>query len=251
VTTTEDEPLEVEEPEEPEPETPEEPEPEPATETEDRCKAETSAGGTLYRCSLEESHDDEHRFQVYEEAAEPEQQTAKEQRKNAERLAAEAERHAKRIREILGADAESLVACELCSPIFGGWRFDVAPSEEQAHRVRAVLGMPDLSNYAMSATERLCDDCRGLGKVRTGSMVQGRESVTCDACAGKGYVASRPRLNTEAPIAEPAEPENGVHAYIADGVKRDMFGTPEGDPDYGKLPNMRARPTDYWTQAKT
>jgi hypothetical protein len=251
VTTTEDEPVEVEEPEPEEPVVDEPPEPDEETETEDRCKAETVAGGTRYRCSLQEGHEDEHRFQVYEETAEPEQVSAKDQRRNAERLAAEAERHAKRIREILGDDAESLVACELCSPIFGGWRFDVAPSEEQAIRVRQVLGLPDLSNYAMSATERLCDDCRGLGKVRTGSMVQGRESVTCDACAGKGYVPSRPRLNTEEPVAEPVEVENGTHAYIADGVKRDMFGTPEGDPDYGKLPNMRARPTDYWTQAKT
>jgi hypothetical protein len=37
-----------------------------------------------------------------------------------------------------------------------------------------------------------------------------------------------------------------VVAFPDDGVERDMFGTPATDPDYGKMPNMRDRPVDYW-----
>jgi hypothetical protein len=235
---------------EPEPE-PVEPEPEPEPEPEARCEAETTVGGTRYRCALEAGHDDEHRFQPLEDAAPAQEPDAKDISKRLRQLENEAERHAKRIQEIIGADAEGLIMCELCPPNFGGWRFDNAPSEEVTQRVRVAIGLPDVSNFASSATERVCDDCRGLGKVRTGSLVPNRETVTCDACAGKGYVASRPRQNTETPEAPPAEPANGTAVFHDDGIRRDMFGTPEGDPDYEKMPSARARPIEYWQQHRT
>jgi hypothetical protein len=239
------------------PETPADTEPGPEPEPDDdeanerlptvgRCEAETTVGGTLYRCALEEGHEDDHSFQPLQEAAPAQDDSEKLMLKSMKSLEREAERHANRIREIVGPDANDLLMCPLCPPNFGGWRFDVAPSEDATRATRIAIGLPDMSNYAMSATERPCDDCRGLGKVRTGSVVPGRETTTCDACGGKGYVATRPRLNTSEDTAPAPAPVNGDAAHVEDGIKRDMFGTPEGDPDYNLMPAARARPIEYW-----
>jgi hypothetical protein len=166
--------------------------------------------------------------------------------KASKQLENEAGRHARRVEEIMGPDFGALTTCELCWPIAPGFRWDKAPDDDQIARVRVAIGLPDVSNFAPSATERQCDDCRGLGKVRTGSTVPGQETASCDACKGKGYVGTRPRQNgSEAPV-EALQVENGVTPAIDDGIERDMFGTPATDPDFGKMPNMRQRPVDYW-----
>lgn len=166
--------------------------------------------------------------------------------KTSRSLEREAQRHFNRVQELMGPDFAGLVGCELCWNLAPGFRWDRSPDEQTAANVRVALGMPDLSNFAPSATERQCDDCRGLGKVRTGSSVPSKESITCDACAGKGYVNSRPRLNPDALPAEGTEAPSGEAPVYNDGIKRDMFGTPETDPDYNLMPNVRARPVDYW-----
>lgn len=211
-----------------------------------RCEAETTVGGTLYRCGLEVLHEGDHAFSPVDDEAPPPEDSEKRMRIAGEKLDREAERHWNRIVEIMGPDADGLVPCELCFVKTPGFRWDSAPLEETAARVRVAIGLPDVSNFAPSATERTCDDCRGLGKVRTGSMVPGQETGKCDACAGKGFVATRPRLNS-APDAPPEPDADGnVVPFPDDGVERDMFGTPATDPDYGKMPNMRARSVDYW-----
>lgn len=229
---------------EPEPE----PTPEPEARTGERCEAETTAGGNLYQCALTEGHPGEHSFSVVEAEDNGQPDSATASNKALKQLDAEAIRHNKRVQEIMGDDSAFLVQCELCPPNLAGWRFDSAPSEDVTARVRVVIGLPDLENYRPSATEHRCDDCGGLGRVRSGSLIPAHEALLCDACHGKGYVASRPRL---APV--PDEPAaalvpNGDSSDWGDGIKRDMFGTPETDPDYGMMPNMRQRPTDYWQQ---
>jgi hypothetical protein len=230
----------------PEPEPTPEPEPEPTPEPEARCEAETTVGGNLYRCALEAGHADDHRFQTVEQPAPSADDGQSAVDKAIPKLENEAKRHAGRIREIMGEDAEGLVVCELCLPMIPGYRWDGAPDEPTTERVRIAIGLPDLSNFAPSATERTCDDCRGLGKVRTGSSVPKHETATCDACGGRGYVPSRPRLNEIPAAAVPEQAANGEQPVYDDGVKRDMFGTPETDPDYNLMPSVRARPTDYW-----
>lgn len=236
---------------EPAPEPTPEPEREPEPEDTKRCDAETTMSGTLYRCALNEGHDDEHRFQVVEDAPPEPRSDDRDMGKRLKALDNEAERHAKRIREIIGEDADGLVQCELCAPNFGGWRFDTAPNEDVTRRVRVAIGMPDLANYRPSATERKCDDCGGLGRVLTGSSVAGRETAPCDPCSGAGFVPTRPRQHPDAAPPPPPEAVNGGAHYPDDGVKRDMFGTPEGDPDYEKLPGARQRPIEYWQQQRT
>jgi hypothetical protein len=231
---------------EPEPAPTPEPEPEPAPEPESRCEAETTVGGTLYRCALEAGHDDDHRFQPVDDSAPAADSGEDAIGKAIPRLEAEALRHAKRVREIMGEDADGLTVCELCLPVIPGYRWDGAPDQATTERVRVAIGMPALDNYRPSATEAVCDDCAGLGRVKTGSHVPQHETATCDGCKGKGYRETRPRLN-ELPAAPAAEQgPNGATSHADDGIERDMFGTPATDPDFGKMPNMRQRPVDYW-----
>lgn len=211
-----------------------------------RCEAETTVGGTLFQCALQAEHEGDHAFSATEEVAPAPEDSAKKMQQAGEKLDRESERHWNRIKEIMGDDADGLVPCELCFVKTPGFRWDAAPNEETSARVRIAIGLPDVSNFAPSATERSCDDCRGLGKVRTGSTVPGRETITCDACGGKGYVNSRPRLNTPDAAAEAPPAENGSAPFVDDGVRRDMFGTPEFDEDFEKMPSARKRPTDYW-----
>lgn len=238
---------------EPEPDEPAEPVTEPVTEPEGRCEAETTVGGILYRCALDAMHEDEHAFSPVDADAEPPEppgawapRTDKEVAKAQDLLGNEAERHAKRVKQILGADADDLVQCALCSPAFAGWRTDAAPTPEVVAAVRVAIGLPDVSNFLASDTEATCRSCGGLGEVRTGSLVPRFETAKCDACKGRGYMETRPRQGVE-PGAE-IEPalENGDGPPFDDGVTRDMFGTPITDPDYGKMPALRERPIEYW-----
>lgn len=222
------------------------PEGELVSRPEGRCEAETTVGGVLYQCALEVLHEGDHRFQPAPNEQPDPVDSDKLMRQANDKLNRENERHWNRLQEIMGPDSEQLVPCELCFTLTPGFRWNAAPTEETANAVRVAIGLPDITNYAPSATERTCDDCRGLGKVRTGSTVPNKETITCDACAGKGYVPTRPRMN-ELDAAELAQnaPDNVVPIHD-DGIVRDMFGTPSTDEDYGKMPNMRKRPTDYW-----
>lgn len=211
-----------------------------------RCEASTVMGGTLYQCALQDGHEGEHSFSPSVDDEQPAEDSEKRMRQAGEKLDREAERHWNRIKEIMGPDADSLVPCELCFVKTPGFRWDAAPNEETSAAVRIAIGLPDVSNFAPSSTERTCDDCRGLGKVRTGSMVPGKETGKCDACDGKGWVQTRPRLNPEPEGAPAAGDDDNAGSFPDDGVERDMFGTPATDPDFGKMPNMRARPVDYW-----
>src|SRR5579859_4596083 len=96
-----------------EPDTEPTPEPEPEPEPEGRCEAETTVGGTEFRCALQALHEGEHAFTAID-AEHPEPvTTAAVDRKALEKLANEAMRHRKRLEEIMGDDANLLVPCVL------------------------------------------------------------------------------------------------------------------------------------------
>ncbi len=234
------------EPVEPEPAPEEEQEEEETPEPEGRCEAQTTAGGNPYQCSLQAGHDGEHAFQQLEDVEAPPEPEAIDMDKARDKLRNEALRHYKRLGEIMGDDAEGLVPCALCSPDLAGFRFDASPPENVVEAVRAVIGLPDLSNYPESTTEKQCPTCKGTTKVRTGSLDSRFETLPCDDCEGKGFVEARARKHADAQVFQLPTANGEPPPPIDDGVKRDMFGTPETDPDYGKMPNMRARPTDYW-----
>lgn len=225
----------------------------PLADTELRCEAETTVGGTLYRCALQSEHDGDHAFQPADVTANGEDNfegikrtSEADQRKAFQRLEAEAERHAKRLQEIMGEDAAALVQCELCTPNIPGWRFPVSPSEDTINRVRVVLGLPDLTTFEPSQWEAVCPVCKGRTRVKTGSLDPKYETKACDECEGRGYVSTRPRRQEEQPV--PITDSNGTppEGQWDDGVQRDMFGTPVTDEDYGKMPALRKRPIEYW-----
>lgn len=221
--------------------------------SDERCDAEVNMSTGRYRCALTLGHAGEHAFTAVaadDEAATDADagapQTEAEIEKARKQLANEAIRHRNRLGEIMGSDADELVPCVLCSPSLAGWRYDVAPDEAVTKAVRVVIGLPDLENYRPSPTEAVCDTCGGLGRVRTFSLVAGEEHKKCDPCNGRGWVTTRARTNPDDAIAPSSDGGESAPAPIDDGIRRDMFGTPEGDPDFEKLPGARIRPVDYW-----
>jgi hypothetical protein len=162
------------------------------------------------------------------------------------KLDAEALRHRNRVSEIMGDDALSLIPCELCAPNIAGFRFNVAPSYETIAAVRQAIGLPSMETLKQDRYSRRCDNCDGAGRVKTDSRVQGQEHVPCYDCKGRGWIPIGPERQTPQP-QEGADNGAPIGVVVADdGLKRDMFGTPESDPDYGLMPNMRQRPIDYW-----
>jgi hypothetical protein len=183
-----------------------------------------------------------------EPGAEEQVLSEKQVEKALESLGKEATRHANRVSEIMGEDALALVPCELCAVNIPGFRFSIQPNEEVQRAVRAAIGLPTLETLKPDLYSRKCDTCDGAGKVLSGSLVQGRETLACVDCGGNGWKPVGQERQSGAPVAtldgEPAP----LAAVPDDGIRRDMFGTPEGDPDFEKMPNARQRPISYWQE---
>lgn len=140
----------------------------------------------------------------------PETATTPRDEKEAEvlrgKVDAEDARHAKRVSDLFGEDAPHLLQCPMCAHLTAGFLFppNVMPiPDEQLSLVRALLGMPDVSTFEESQTTETCADCKGLGRVKSGSNVPGYDVIDCQRCASKGWV------NKSAPA--PAATGNGVH----------------------------------------
>lgn len=170
--------------------------------------------------------------------AEPEPAPLSEKELNAAlaKLDKEATRHRDRVTEIMGEDALTLVQCPLCEPHLSGLRFPVAPSPEEWEAITAaVYGEAD-QTYRDAEYVRQCDQCDGLGKIATHSLVPGRASIDCRTCNGYGYTT----LDTRpAPVAvlPPPEPTRDGFAAPAEGPPQtDPFGRTRDDPNFGTLP---------------
>lgn len=110
----------------------------------------------------------------------------------AEKVRKEGERHENRLIEILGADFGALANCPLCAHGAAGY-IGLWPLPEDAIPVlRAMLGMPDLSNLEADPELALCQTCKGKGQTRTPSDVPGFETRTCPTCKGVGYTGGVP-----------------------------------------------------------
>jgi hypothetical protein len=218
-----------------------EPTPEPGTPTPEPEDGEEEAGDEE-EVPLEEPATGE------PSAASEQVLSEKQMRAALDKLDREKERHTARVSEIMGEDALSLVPCELCAPNIPGFRFNMAPSEETQTAVRKVLGMPTVENLKPDPYSRRCDVCDGKGKTRTDSLVERQETVRCIPCEGRGWIAVGAERQTGAASPVAAQPVNGPEPVLDDGIKRDMFGTPETDPDYGLMPQLRARPITYWQE---
>lgn len=143
----------------------------------------------------------------------------KEISKRYDKLQRENERHASRLGEIMGDDANDLIPCPVCMDGIAGWIYppDVAPlSDEAVGRIRQVIGLPDLTTFRPAKFAERCPDCDGLGQVLTGSQVPGSETTTCERCGRNGWIRNvAPPVGVGVPpVAE--EVITGPTVYVDD-----------------------------------
>lgn len=227
---------------EPETDTPDEDEPTPfqapesATDTED--------GETV----TDEPEGPQDGAQPQETPLEPVPATPEQLEAQRNKLARSATTWRNRVSDVLGEDAQFLVACPLCEPDIPGFMFpaDIQQPYNDTHaRLLDVLREPERPEYRESTTTRRCEPCDGLGKVVTGSRVPGQELLLCPSCRGTGFVPP--------PGGSPNGPADQDAALVLMGAPEDApppadsdpWGSPrlmadgQENPNYGKMPQFK------------
>lgn len=155
------------------------------------------------------------------------------------KLQREADRHTRRVGEIMGEDALALVPCELCLTAIPGFRFPVTPDEDVREAVKAAIGLADLTKYLPAPDAGRCETCAGEGRVKTESHVVGQETIVCLSCNGKGWTSASPQRIGQ--NGQPPSPQIVVDADTPPEQLPDLdpWGTPPDDPEYGKMPQFR------------
>lgn len=209
----------------------------------ERCGAQTTVGGTLYQCALQEEHEGEHSFTQLEtgdDDTRDEPAITDTDAAQAKALQRRAQAYSKSIAELLGDDLSGWIPCPVCTPYFPGLHppfaaFGGAPAEVVA-ACRVIAGLPALDNMAQDAYSARCSTCNGVGKTLTGSTVQGHESIQCRDCGGKGWRPVGPERQSEHQAAPAPMVEGEIPAEGEGQPDVDPWGRPKGDPDYGRLP---------------
>jgi hypothetical protein len=171
--------------------------------------------------------------------APPEQQAGMTERQLEQaigKLEKEATRHANRVSEIMGADANELEPCPLCAPALPGFRFPVPPDEDTRAAVFAILELDQAPDYEAADDARACEHCKALGKVLTGSQVPEHVTKLCAHCNGAGWMpvaAAAPGTPATENGSQPAAPAAVAAAAAAEP---DAWGRPVGHPHYGQHP---------------
>lgn len=154
----------------------------------------------------------------------------------------EAARHVSRLSQIMGSDFGTMLVCELCEPMFAGFRFDGPLDEEKRQQVAAAIGLlGDAAIQDDDEAER-CDRCAGMGITRTGSKVQGSDTRPCTKCAAKGWTTAAERQTwdstnrTQAAVAELNGGQPAAPAAPLALPSVDAWGRAQGSPFYGKNP---------------
>jgi hypothetical protein len=156
----------------------------------------------------------------------------------------------RKLEEIFGKEAaDSLELCELCTWTHThGWRVDALPPPAVVEAVKRAIGIGSLDQYNEFPAFQTCQACGGQCSVKTGAKAGNELTRKCPICKGRGYSSSLPEDANRAAAVDPvaAEPQaEGLPAAMPD---RDMFGTPAGHPDYGKMPQFREIPVSHWQE---
>lgn len=169
--------------------------------------------------------------------AEPTPRTQKEIEAVQRALEKQADRHTKRVREIMGDDFAMLVP----SPVdwTPGFIFNVPgmlPDDEQVAAFDAILGRGAHADLREAEDAEGCDKCNALGEVLTGSRKPGQETKPCSACTGTGWKVKAAPLAPVAPMPtpqtyNPPQPTGTGHTFGAD-----QWGRPVGHLHYGIPP---------------
>ena len=150
------------------------------------------------------------------------------------KLEREAERHAKRVAEIMGDDFSLLVP----SPVdwTPGFIFNVPemlPFPEQVAAFDAILGRASQDDYEDADDAEACPKCKAKGHTKTGSQVDGQRTKPCGKCNGAGWITKMPPL---APVTQFDFGQNGVAGVpiTPDTYQvKDSWGRPSGHPHFG------------------
>lgn len=129
-----------------------------------------------------------------------------EQAKVLDKLDREAERHRKRLTEVLLEDALSLIPCELCNPRTAGWVDMAAITPELRQRVRIMIGDREPRELREDPYSKRCDVCGGETVVLSGSKDSAQRELPCIDCGGKGWVAVGPERITGLRVVPPPPP---------------------------------------------
>lgn len=178
---------------------------------EDAETPETEDGGPDDDAEPDEPDDDERTRELVDAAQEYAIQSERDLQQRHKRLDAEKQRHAKRLGEIMGGDAEDLIPCPVCMDGIDGYVF--APDVQQLPddailRLRQLIGLSGLEGLLPATFAERCPDCDGQGEVKTGSRVAGFETATCERCNKSGWVRKgQPLRNGHVDLPAPGEPE--------------------------------------------
>lgn len=150
------------------------------------------------------------------------------------KLEREADRHAKRVAEIMGDDFALLVPNP--TDWTPGFIFDVPqmhPLPEQVAELLAMLGRAEEVELREAEDAQACDKCNARGQTLTGSKVEGQRTKPCAKCNGTGWTV---RLAAAPPLPAPAQPTGtfpgGLPTPETYQVK-DSWGRPTGHPHFG------------------
>lgn len=104
------------------------------------------------------------------------------------KLDAEADRHKKRVAEIVGDQMADLAPCPLC--VIDGFVMSEAPPEfDPMQRLAVLTAMGDAAPPKLKQHPNLfeCELCDGQGDLLTGSKRTTAQLAECPDCGGKGY----------------------------------------------------------------
>lgn len=170
-----------------------------------------------------------------EEAAAPRSQ--KEIDQLTKRLESEADRHAKRVAEIMGDDFALLVP----SPVdwTPGFIFNVPemhPTPEAVAALHALLGEVPPADYPDDPGRQACDVCLGTSKLKTGSLDPNEGALPCRFCMGHGWIGEGNPKVQPLQLVPPVASENGAQQQPNALQVADRWGRPFGHPHYGLEP---------------
>jgi len=198
----------------------------------------------------EPAGEEEEAEEAAEEAAAPEQTglSIEELEKVRGKLDQSANTWRRRVRELLGDEADMLVECELCDPLLPGFHFPAEveqPRDDLHAHLLDVLRTPSAPEYQQAQHVRRCQLCDGWGRVLSGSRVASKGEVACQMCKGQGFVG-----DAALPGQPPAQTGNGEVEFPADTQPlvqddADVWGSPrllldgQENPNYGKMPQYK------------
>jgi len=154
-----------------------------------------------------------------------------------EKLAREAERHGKRVSEIMGDDFAMLEICPLdFTPGYVMPQMAAQLPDDVKDRVRALIGDGGASELRDAEGVEMCPRCDGHGQLAFPTRNPHVKTQMCPKCSGQGYVnVTPPAPENVTALTAPAWQPQPPATSNGPGTP-DSWGRPPGHPHYGMPP---------------